>query len=174
MFKSGNLPGAVQLPSGTILVDIVDHTDSSSQVEKKTIVYARVSTPKQKSDMETQSERIESFCAANGWTVYKTYKEIASGLNDNRPILGKILTSDEPIRLVVEHKDRLTRFGFKYIETLFDRMGWELVVINHNSNDQDDLMTDFVSIITSMTARLYGLRRATRKTERIIQELNND
>jgi len=49
--------------------------------------------------------------------------------------------------------------------------GRELEIVNKQDNDRDDLMQDFVSIITSFTARLYGLRRSKRKTEQIIKEL---
>ena len=72
-------------------------------------------------------------------------------------------------RIVVEHKDRLTRFGFNYIKSLFPG---EIVVINEVKEDRDDLMGDFVAIITSFCARLYGLRRNRRRTEKIIEELS--
>lgn len=143
-------------------------------VEEKIVIYARVSSPKQKDDLLTQAERIEEFCLANGWKINKTYKEIASGLNDKRPILLKML-QDKPTKIVIEHKDRLTRFGFEYIKILCESFNCEIVIINNNNDNlQTDLMTDFVSIITSMTAKLYGLRKSHRKTEKIIEELNKD
>ena len=71
----------------------------------------------------------------------------------------------------MEHKDRLTRFGFNYIKILFEESGMEIEVINESENDKDDLMQDFVSIITSFCARLYGLRRSKRKTEQLLKEL---
>jgi len=74
----------------------------------------------------------------------------------------------------VEHKDRLTRFGFNYIQILFNQLGKEIEVVNETKNDKEDLMQDFISIITSFCARLYGLRRSKRKTEKIIKELKNE
>ena len=169
MFRRGQIPNAIQLESGSILVEISEKTPR----EEKVVVYARVSSPKQREDLHSQATRIENFCIANGWSITKTYKEIASGLNDTRPILMKML-KDRPTKIVIEHKDRLTRFGFEYIKELCNTFDCDIIIINNNDNSQDDLMTDFVSIITSMTAKLYGLRKSHRKTEKIIQELNKD
>ena len=101
-------------------------------------------------------------------------KEIGSGVNDNRPKLMKLLTDPGVTLIVVEHKDRLTRFGFNYLEQLLAMQGRRIEVINQAENGKEDLVQDFVSIITSFCARLYGQRRAKRKTERIIAELEND
>lgn len=73
-------------------------------------------------------------------------------------------------KIVVEHKERLTRFGFNYIKELFDG---EIVVVNEAEDDKQDLIQDFTSVITSFCARIYEQRRSKRKTEKIIQELNN-
>lgn len=82
---------------------------------------------------------------------------------------------DESVKLiVVEHKDRLARFGLNYIERLLGLQGRKIEVINDQSNDRDDLMQDFVSIITSFCARLYGLRRNKRRTEKIIEQLSKE
>lgn len=92
-----------------------------------------------------------------------------------RPKLTKILTSDEPIRrIVVEHKDRLTRFGFHYLEILAKKQNFEIVVVNQVEDDKEDLIQDFISIITSFCARVYSKRRVTRKTEQLIEELKNE
>lgn len=78
--------------------------------------------------------------------------------------------------IIVEHKDRLARFGVNYIEGLLSLDNRKIEYINPTENERDDLMEDFVSIITSFTARLYGQRRTKRKTEKLIKELesNND
>ena len=72
----------------------------------------------------------------------------------------------------MEHKDRLTRFGFNYIEVLLKNRGKEIEVVNLSTNDESNLMEDLISIIYSFSARIYGLRRSTRKTEKIIEVLN--
>jgi predicted site-specific integrase-resolvase len=98
-------------------------------------------------------------------------KEIASGVNDSRPKLLSILKDTSITRVVVEHRDRLTRFGFHSIETLFAVQGRVIEVVNPAQNDTEELLADLTSIIYSFCARLYGQRRAKRKTEKMVQEL---
>jgi len=92
-------------------------------------------------------------------------------VNDARPKLLKLLSDPAVILIVVEHKERLTRFGFNYIEQLLKMQSRRIEVINQAENGKEDLVQDFVSIVTSFCARLYGQRRSKRKTERIIAEL---
>lgn len=165
-YKRGALPQAYQLETGTIVVPIEDQNEPL-----KTIIYARVSSNKQKDDLERQANRLIDFSIKNGWKVGEVVKEIASGLNDNRKKLNKILSNEHPIRLVVEHKDRLTRFGFNYINSLIKG---EVVVVNSYTDDKDDLMQDLISVITSMVARYYGQRRGSIKTKNIIRQLEDE
>ena len=172
-FKRGEIPNAVQLPSGTIYVpDEIFETELKSKTGL-TVVYARVSSSEQrKTHLETQAERLTQFAIANGWVVDKVIKEVGSGLNDDRKQLTELLLSDEPIaRIIVEHKDRLTRFSFNYLEILAKKQGFEIIVVNPTVTDQEDLMQDFASIITSFCAQLYSRRRAKRRTKEIIQTL---
>jgi len=134
-------------------------------------IYARVSSSENKDNLERQKERLENYCAARGYKVLETVTEIGSGLNDKRPKLEKLLTDESVKLIVVEHSDRLARFGLNYIKRLLELQGRKIEVINEQSNDRDDLMQDFVSIITSFCARLYGMRRNKRRTEQIIREL---
>lgn len=166
MFQAGQIKDAYQLPTGTIIIP------EEQPVRKEYVVtYARVSSSENKSNLKSQSKRLQEFCCANGWVVSEVVEECASGLNDSRPKLLAILKNPLVTKVVVEHKDRLTRFGFNYIEALSN---FELVVINHSSNEEDDLMQDFVSLVTSFCARLYGKRRSKRKTEEIIKSLSDD
>ena len=98
-------------------------------------------------------------------------KEVGSGINDNRHKLLKLLADPTMTVIVVEHKDRLTRFGFRYIETLLEQQGRRVEVVNLADDGKEDLLEDLVCIIYSFCARLYGLRRAKRKTERIVKQL---
>lgn len=166
MFKRGEIPNAYKLPSGTIIIP-----DDTPQKKDVVAVYARVSSSENKSNLLSQSKRVQNFCAANGWVVSKVVEECGSGLNDERKKLIQLLSDKTVTRIVVEHKDRLTRFGFNYIKTLWDG---EIVIINEVKEDEDDLMQDFVSLVTSFCARLYGRRRTKRATEKLIKELNND
>jgi putative resolvase len=169
-WQKGYLQGE-QLPSGTI---IIFEEENSKHVQNKVILYARVSSGENKSNLEAQLERLRLFAAAKGYEVKKEVKEIGSGLNDKRPLLEKILVSNDWDILVVEHKDRLARFGINYMSVLLEKLGKKIEIINNVQDSKDDLMQDFVSIITSFTARLYGLRRSKRKTEEIIKNLESE
>ncbi len=170
-WQKGYLKGE-QLASGTIV--IFEEAENNSQTVTKAILYARVSSGENKSNLDAQLERLRLFAAAKGYEVNKEVKEIGSGLNDKRPLLEKILVSNDWDILVVEHKDRLALFGTNYISVLLEKLGKKIEIINNVQDSKDDLMEDFVSIITSFTARLYGLRRSKRKTEEIIKNLESD
>ena len=165
-FQKGEIEGSYQLPTGTIIVP----ERIESETSKKYVVYARVSSSQNKSNLESQADRVEKFCEAAGLVVSGVVKEVGSGLNDSRKKLQKLLSQD--CHIVVEHKDRLTRFGFKYIDTLLSLQGRKIIVINEVQEDKEDLMQDLISVITSFVARYYGRRRSKRKTEKLIAELN--
>jgi len=170
-FKAGKLPvKAIQLETGTILIE---EEQPIIKQEEKVVVYCRVSTSSRKDQIQYQVERCENFCIANGWKIEKTYKEVASGMNDNRKIFWKMLDSN-PTKIIVENKDRLTRFGFNYLEQLLKKQGCDIVVINTSASDEEDLMRDLVSIISSFCCRLYGLRRVKNKLKQIKELVHNN
>jgi putative resolvase len=160
-----------QLSTGTILIN-----DISENVVKegRVATYARVSSSENKLNLDTQSDRLVSYANAKGYKVSKIVKEIGSGLNDNRPKLFDLLNDDSIDIILVEHKDRFSRFGLNYIKLLLEKQGRKLEIINEVNNDTEDLMEDFVSIITSFCARIYGKRRPKRNTEKLIQELSTN
>lgn len=134
-------------------------------------VYARISSSENKDNLERQAQRLIDYANAKGYKVEKVVKEIGSGLNDNRPKLQSLL-ADKSINLIlVEHKDRLTRFGFNYIQTLLANSNRTVEVVNNLENPKEDLIADFTSVITSFCAKIYGQRRSKRKTEKLIKEL---
>lgn len=139
--------------------------------ERRVAVYARVSSSENKDNLERQVERLVSYCNAKGYKVLSIVSEIGSGLNDQRPKLEKLLTDNNIDVIVIEHKDRLCRFGLNYIQKLLALQGREIEIVNPVLDDKEDLVQDFVSIITSFCARIYGQRRTKRKTERLIREL---
>ncbi len=169
-FKAGKISGAYQLETGTIIVP----KQPSTFKPDKNVVYVRVSSHGQKTDLKRQEERLLAFCAARGWIVHRVVREIASGLNDKRPKLEKVLLDESVGRIIVEHKDRFARFGTYYIEKLLQLQGRELVIINEATEDKEDLMQDFVSIITSFVARIYGQRRSKRKKAAILKVLEEE
>jgi len=134
-------------------------------------VYTRVSSSENKSNLDAQAERLVAYCTVRGYQVSKIVKEIGSGVNDARPKFLALLADPAISRIVIEHKDRGTRFGFRYIETLLKTAGREIEVVNQAETSTEGLLTDLTSIVYSFCARLYGQRRAKRKTEKIVQEL---
>lgn len=170
MFKNGQIPNAYKLETGTIIVDNhISHKDGFNVA-----IYSRVSSNENKDNLESQATRLKKYCLAKGYRIEKVVKEVGSGLNDERPKLEKLILNKNIDIIVVEHKDRLARFGLNYIIKLLECQNRKIEIVNVAENSQNDLMEDFVSIITSFTARLYGKRRSQRKTEKIIMELNND
>jgi predicted site-specific integrase-resolvase len=167
-WKSGKLD-AYQTSTGTVIV-----REEQKREEQHVYIYTRVSSVENKDNLDSQAERLTQYCMAKGYQIKGIVKEVGSGVNDNRKKLLELLNNNDCGIIVVEHKDRLTRFGFNYIQTLLNKQGREVEVVNEADNGKQDLMQDFVSIITSFCARIYGLRRSKRKTEVIIKELQDD
>jgi len=141
---------------------------------EKNVIYCRVSSTENKSNLETQKQRLINYCCAKGYPIHMIITEIGSGINDKRDKLTKLLQTGDYTRIIVEHKDRLTRLGFNYINLLVQSQGKEIEIVNQVNDDKEDLIQDFISIITSYCAKIYGQRRSKRKTEKLIQELQND
>jgi putative resolvase len=167
MWQRGEL-NAEQLPSGTIIVKF------NQSINKGVIIYTRVSSSENKSNLDSQAQRLELYCIAKGYQIKRIIKEVGSGVNDRRKKLISELTKDDYSLIVVEHKARLTRVGFNYIKVLLNQLDKDIEVVNLASDVTDDLMHDFVSIITSFCARLYSIRRRTRKTTCLIECLKKD
>lgn len=142
--------------------------------KQSVVIYCRVSSTENKTNIETQKQRLLSYCNAKGYQVSEVIQEFGSGINDKRPKLEKLLKQQNFTKLVVEHKDRLTRVGFNYINTLLNFNQIEVEVVNSSEDDKTDLIQDFISIITSYCARIYGNRRSKIKTEKLIKELESN
>lgn len=98
---------------------------------------------------------------------------MGGGLNDNRKKLIDLFNDKTVDVIIVEHKDRLTRFGFNYIKTLLAMQNRKIEVVNQVIGEREYLIADFTSIITSFCARIYGQRRTKRKNEQLIKELQD-
>lgn len=172
-WKAGKLPHpARQTETGTVIVDFSPEVTELAK-SNRAIIYARVSSSENRNNLDRQAERLTQYATAKGYTIIKVVKEVGSGLNDNRRQLEKVFQMDGYDILVVEHKDRLARFGCHYLDVLLARLGVKLEIVNQADNGRDELMQDLIAIITSFSARLYGQRRSKRKTEKIIAELSN-
>ncbi|MGH8323524.1 MAG: IS607 family transposase [Steroidobacteraceae bacterium] len=158
-WRAGQLD-AYQLPTGTIIVR------EPKSAATGAALYARVSSADQKDDVTRQMRRLRDYAAARGYQVVAEVTEIASGLNDERPKLKKMLTDARVGVVVVEHRDRLTRFGYGYIVTLLEHQGRRVEAV-FPTDTGDGLVDDVVAVITSMAARLYGRRNAKRRAAQI-------
>jgi predicted site-specific integrase-resolvase len=158
-WKAGQLD-AYQLPTGTIIVR------EPVRPVHGVALYARVSSADQKDDARRQMQRLQAYAAARGYQVVAEVTEIASSLNDERPKLKQLLSDAKVGILLVEHKDRLTRFGYGSIVTLLEQQGRRVEAI-FPSDTGEGLVVDFVAVITSMAARLYGRRNSRRRAEQV-------
>jgi len=107
-----------QLPTGTI---IITEDEPTATAPTRVAIYARVSAAENTPNLDTQADRLVSYCAAKGYQVHVIIKEIGSAVNDSRAKFLKLLADSTITHIVVEHKDRATRFGFRYIETLLQQ-----------------------------------------------------
>lgn len=131
-------------------------------------IYVRESSTENKAAMGSQADGLRKYAEAKGYQIVHLVSEFGSGVNDNRPKLHALLKRRDFDVLLVEHKDRLTRFGFRWFETLCP---FQIEVINIAENSVNDLMEDLIAILTSFAARLYGQRRGRKKTEAAILAL---
>ena len=134
--------------------------------------YARVSSneQKQKGDLDRQSQRLSEYCAKHGLLVTHIIKDVGSGLNDNRSgfiKLTDLIIKQKVNKLVIEHKDRLTRFQFKFIKKMFESYGCEVIVINGmDVSDTEELAADMMSLLASFSGKFYGKRSAERRKKK--------
>ena len=139
-------------------------------------LYSRVSTRKQDDagNLKRQTQRLKDYAQAAGFDTIEVYEEIASGLNENRRQLRKLMkaiVAGKVNIVVVEYKDRLARFGYAYLELFCESHGARIEAIEEKaSNDEnEELVKDLISVVTSFSARLYG-RRGGRKAKRGLEE----
>ena len=175
-YHNGKIKGYQDKETGTIFILNPFKSKNEDNLENKVVLYARVSSNENKNNLESQLERLRLFAIAKGYQILKEIKEVGSGLNDNRSKLNYLLEKElnKFEILLVEHKDRLTRFGFNYIDILLKSHNKKIEVINLVDNDKKDLIQDFVSVITSFCVRIYGQRQSKRKTEKLIKELEDE
>jgi hypothetical protein len=122
--------------------------------------------PIKKGDALRQMQRLRDYAAARGYQVVTEATEIASSLNDERPKLKKLLTDARVGVLVVERRDRLTPIGYSYIATLLEHEGHRVEAI-FPTDTGDDLVDDYMAVITSTAAHIYGRRNAKHRATQI-------
>jgi putative resolvase len=135
-----------------------------------TVAYARVSSQDQKMDLERQIARIAEWAAARGIRIDRYVREVGSGLNDKRRELAALLVDQTVGTIVVEHRDRLARFGVMQLEKALSAAQRSIAVIDPGEVG-DDLVQDMVDLMTCFSARWYGRRSATNRARRAMAAL---
>ncbi len=110
------------------------------------------------------------YATSNGYQVKGAIKEIGSGLNGKRKKLFSILRDPDIKTIIVEHKDRLVRFGFEYMEALLSSSGRRIIVVDETEM-KDDLVQDMIDVLTSFCVRLYGRRSAKNRAKKAMKEI---
>ena len=126
-YKAGKIDNCKIDDTGHVYIDIPE-----LGLSNKCAIYSRVSNADRKDNLDRQSERLTNYSINNGYNILYNIKEIGSGLNDNRPKLIKLLKQSDWDILVVENKDRLTRFGFNYLEIMLNINNKKIVVVNRS------------------------------------------
>ena len=142
---------------------------------KNVFVYCRVSTKKQadSGNLERQKERLVEYCRERGYEIVNIYEEVASGLNDNRRELTKMLRKLKDVdSIIVEYSDRLAKFGFNYLKEFCKDNGVTIEAVEQNEilEHNEEMVKDLISVVTCFSARLYG-SRGGKKLKKVIAEL---
>jgi putative resolvase len=162
-FRQGTMPvPARRLPSGTILVDT-----AGSPPGGRVVLYARVSSHNRGADLERQVARLTAWATGQGLAVAEVVTEVGAGVNGRRPRLTRLLADPQATVIVVEHQDRLARFGVEHLEAALAAQGRRLLVVEPGETS-DDLMGDMIEVLTGFCARLYGRRDARNRALRAV------
>lgn len=177
--KTGLIKGTI-LPNGTY-----DYEKESvykvfnKGIERANVIYARVSTIKQKQDLENQVNLAEQFSIKNGLKISDVYKDIGSGINFDRKEFKRLLDNvvEHKIdKIIITYKDRLSRIGFDLFKELFEKFNCEIIVINDIDNEQiieKEIFNEIISLIHCFSMKVYSNRRKD-KLKLIEQELKHE
>ncbi len=147
----------------------------TNNIQKHVIGYCRVSSAKQKDDLDRQIENMARYLTAQG-NPFEIISDIGSGINYNKKGLQELIrqiTMNRVSKVVVLYKDRLLRFGYELIEYVASLYGCDIEVIDTTEKtEQQELVEDLVQIITVFSCRLQGKR--ANKTRKMIKELIED
>ena len=155
----------VQLPSGTVIVH------ESKVIGGGVALYARVSSAEQKTDLDRQLARLLEFAIAQKMPIVASVKEIGSGLDGQRKGMLRLLGNAQVQTILVEHRDRLMRFGFEYVESALAAQGRKIVVMQAGEVN-DDIVRDLHEVIVSMCSRLYGKRSAKDRAQKALDAIH--
>lgn len=169
-FRKGTLPVPAERVGRLILVKTAA---SASAAAAGVVLYARVSSHDRRSDLDRQVARLTAWATERDLGVGQVVCEVGSGLNGKRPKLRRILSDPDARVIVVEHRDRLARFGVEHLEAALSAQGRRIVVADPGETT-DDLVCDMIEVLTGMCARLYGRRGARNRAMRAVTEAKRE
>ena len=147
--------------------------------ERYNLTYSRVSLPKQKNDLKSQTQRLYDFALSNGFQLKEQIEDIKSGMSfEDRKGFVKLLkkvTNYEVKNVIIENKDRLVRFGFDLIKMLFEKYGTNIIVLSEEMNKsyEQELTDDLISIIHYYSMKSYSHRRKLNNAAKILKTDDN-
>lgn len=165
--KTGKIK-ATKLPSGHYDYDIdsvYELIGKRNKTKRVNVLYCRVSTSKQKKDLENQKKTLEEFCAKNGLTISNVYEDIGSGINFDRKGLSELIfkvINHEVSKVIITYKDRLSRISFDLFKNLFEEFNCEIVVLNEIDDAkiiEKEIFKEIVDMIHCFSMKLYSSRR---------------
>ncbi|CKL84044.1 resolvase [Mycobacterium tuberculosis] len=169
-FREGTLPVPAERVGRLILVKTAA---SASAAAAGGGLYARGSSHDRRSDLDRQVARLTAWATERDLGVGQVVCEVGSGLNGKRPKLRRILSDPDARVIVVEHRDRLARFGVEHLEAALSAQGRRIVVADPGETT-DDLVCDMIEVLTGMCARLYGRRGARNRAMRAVTEAKRE
>lgn len=148
--------------------------------ERYNLTYSRVSLPKQKNDLKTQTRRLYDFATSNGYQIKEQIEDVKSGMSfEDRKGFVKLLkkvTNYEVKNVIVEHKDRLVRFGFELVKMLFEKYGTNIIIISDDETDttyEQELTNDLLSIMHYYSMKSYSYRRKLNNAAKALKADDN-
>lgn len=138
--------------------------ENKDEIKKMNIIYARVSNTKQKDDLERQIDLIKNYMMYNGYIVDKVFKDIASGMNEERIEFNKLINlviENKVSNIFISTKDRLSRFGFEYLKSIFNKYNCNIIILDNSDTKtyEDELTEDLLTIIHHFSMKYYSKRR---------------
>lgn len=152
----------------------------NADTTRQNVIYCRVSNTKQKDDLDKQETILKEYAISNGYKIDYIFKDIASGMNENRKDLNaliKLIIENKVNKVFISYKDRLTRFGYNYFEYIFKMFGTEIEVVNLTKEEdfQTELTQDLISIIHHFSMKMYSNRRKELNAlKKILQQENEN
>jgi putative resolvase len=151
----------------------VENKSSQNEIDRNCAIYGKVSSLKQskRGDLNRQVELLKKYARENGLKLIKIYKDIGSGLNTNRKGLWSLIRDvkkNQFSTILINFMDRLTMFGYKYLENYLAHFNVKLTCINRldDKTPESELVKDFIAIVHSFSEKLYRMKRTEKEKNR--------